>query len=292
MILNSTWQLYFENLETNEVSNSNLALFANATVVNEDFQGSDAIRCLTEDEDVVIMTVAPVTKNIKILHSPANLGGTRVRPDNKLVAMDGFGSTSTPVLLDESGMTSFVDLRTPSINNLTNLSSEEELRNSSNPNTGRKNFHHMTFVILPPFIAHHIITLDSREPETIFIRCKDLMLAYDERHAETVGFKKSIDECKNILAFLWSAAKGLIPATIFVTRGDDAETGKWNKRRHTNCIGQPSSQATSNTVSGVNDEIIQNLTHSIDNQTILFESLRQEKTGRKRGESKQVWRST
>ena len=107
------------------------------------------------------------------------------------------------------------------------------------------------------------------------------MNAYDESHADELGFKKSVDECKNILTYLWSTAKGLIPATIFVTGSDDSETSRWMSQRHNNCISSSSTTSNNSNNGGMNEEIIQSLTHSIDNQTILFESLRQDKQDEK-----------
>ena len=285
MNLANTWNLYFEQLETNDVSNSSLELFATATIVHDDFQAMEAIRSLTEDDDVVIMTVAPVTKNIKFFHSPSNLGGTRVRPENKIVAMDGFGTTARPVQLDEACLTATVDLRTPSGNSLKNLKSVEDIRTSTGPTSGRKNFQHLTFVILPPFLSNVIVTKETREPEEILVQCQELIKLHDEAHVDVTGFKKAADECKNILSFLWSATKGLIPSTIFVTGDDDPDTDKWGKRRHNNCITTQSQNLPNNNGSGFNDEIIQSLTHSIDNQTVLFESLRQEKQDEKEEKS-------
>ena len=281
MNLQTNWKNYFEKLDTNEVSNSNLHVFAKATAVHEDFQPSDSIKSLTEDEDIIIMTIAPVTKNVKFLHSPTNLGGTRIRPTNKLVALDGFGINATSVLIDETCATNTVDLRTPSGTNLKNMRATQDITNSVGPTGGNKNFQHLSYLILPPFIAHNLVDQESRDPVNIFIKCNHLIETYDRTNENVSGFKKAADECKNILPFLWSASKGLIPPTIFVTGSDDGEVEKWKSQRHNNCISHnsPSTNQTNN--NGVNDAIIQSLTYSIDNQTTLFENLRQEKQDEK-----------
>ena len=191
MNLHASWKLYFDNLETNSVSNQNLNIFTKATMITEDTTDSALIRSLTEDADSVIITVAPVTGKIKFLHSPTNLGGTRIRPENKLVALDGFGDKSIPVLIDEKCMTSTVDIRTPSFNSLRTLTTTEEIKNSSIPNTGQKNFNHASFVILPPFIVEHIVDQDTREPEELSVNCSALIEAHDQAHLSDTLYNKA-----------------------------------------------------------------------------------------------------
>ena len=210
------------NLDTNEISNKNLNVFARATTVTDEFDQSETIRSLTEDEDVIIMTVAPVTRKIKFLHSPCNLGGTRVRPDNKIVALDGFDDKATPVLIDEACLTTPVELRTPSVANLHAIKTVENIRNSSTLTSGRKNFHHLNFVILPPFLATKLIDLSTRDPEDIFVECISLIEEHDTTYASDEEYNKANNECRHILSFLWSASKSLIPSTIFVTANDDS----------------------------------------------------------------------
>ena len=52
-------------------------------------------------EEINTVTLAADANNkIMILHSPENFGGTRSRPDNKVVCMLGLGAHATYVLID------------------------------------------------------------------------------------------------------------------------------------------------------------------------------------------------
>jgi hypothetical protein len=46
---------------------------------------------MVEEIDTIILA-ADASRNIMILHSPTNFGGTRTCPDNKVACMFGLGS--------------------------------------------------------------------------------------------------------------------------------------------------------------------------------------------------------
>ena len=275
MNLATSWKNYFSSLDTNDTSNQNLDIFNRATSTTDDTTNQTMITSLTEDIDVTILTVAPVTRKIKVLHSPTNLGGTRIKPEDKIVALDGFETNSTPVILDNDCVTSKVELRTPAYSKMVNWDSIDDIKSSLSPTSGQINFKHMSFVILPPFMTDHILDLDTRDPMELLLTCKDLMRDFDRSNNDNSDFKKAVDNCKNLISFLWAASKSLIPQMIFVTACDDAEVSRWSLNRHNNCLHDISRAPLEN--EGVNNEVIQSLAHSIDTQTILFENMRQEK---------------
>ena len=72
------------------------------------------IKVFTEDRGTVFFT-ADNDKRLQVLHHPADLGGTRMRPKNKVVAMVGLGSHGTAVQLDAKQAVKSVDLRRPNL---------------------------------------------------------------------------------------------------------------------------------------------------------------------------------
>ena len=136
MHLLPTWNHYFENLESNLYSNQNLLVFASATILRDDTTDTDIIRTQTEDIDIIIMTVAPFTGNIKFLHSIRNLGGTRIRPKHKLVPLDGFGDDATPTIISAQALSGKLEIFTPSYNSIRTLSSISAIHNTTSPTTG------------------------------------------------------------------------------------------------------------------------------------------------------------
>ena len=282
MNLHTSWKQYFSNLDTNESSNKNLDIFTKATSVTDDFTDEVLIDVMTEDSDIVVLTVAPVTGKMKILHSPTNLGGTRVRPENKIVALDGLDSTAIPVLLDTTCISSTVEIRTPSFTRLRTWTTVDEVKASNTPTTGQKNFRHASFLILPPFITNHIVEVETRNPEELLILCNNLIEDHDKKHEDNPEFKSASEHCKHLITFLWAASKALIPATISVTGSDDNEVIRWNTNRHNCCVADSiHNRSNDQNRNGVNETMIQSLAHSIDNQTLLFENMRQEKQDEK-----------
>ena len=86
-----------------------------------------ALTQLTEDEDAIILGISPVTKNIKLFHSLTNLGGTRVRKDNKIVALEGFGPTATSILLNEDEILSPLEVKVPTYSQLKSVSRSRQV---------------------------------------------------------------------------------------------------------------------------------------------------------------------
>ena len=284
MDLKTSWKLYFSNLETNETSNRNLNVFSKATHITDDSTPTSIINALTDDIDIIIMIVAPVTRKIKLLHSPDNLGGTRIKPDNKFVALDGFTANATPIIIDESCITNTVELRTPAYTRMKTWQNIEDVTSSTAPTTGSINFKHASFVILPPFIANHIINIDTRDPDELLLNCKNLIDNHDNEFSNDPTFQKASDNCKHLLTFLWAASKNAIPPMIHVNGHDDQEVTRWNANRHSNYI-ENQIDTNPNNQNSMNEAVIQSLAHSIDNQTVLFENMRQEKQEEKEEKS-------
>ena len=85
-VYTNTWKMLFMGLESNVEIDKNLNVLATATMIDDSSIEAEMLRTLTEDPESILMTVAPVTGKMKFIYNTANLGGTRIRPKNKLVA--------------------------------------------------------------------------------------------------------------------------------------------------------------------------------------------------------------
>ena len=110
----NTWKSYFEELESNELGNSFLDSIAKATKMDDDKSEKEIISNICEDCDSIIHTASPILKKVKLYHSFANLGGTRVKPNNKIVALDGFGCQATAVRFEIDSVIKKLDFKVPS----------------------------------------------------------------------------------------------------------------------------------------------------------------------------------
>jgi len=79
------WKSFFSTLPANNDADRNLASFSEGTAADENNIEPCLFQSLVEAPNVLIVSVAPGTGNIKLLHSGTNLGGKRVRPSNKIV---------------------------------------------------------------------------------------------------------------------------------------------------------------------------------------------------------------
>ncbi len=83
MQTHSSWADWFINNESNDTGNRNLQAFSD--ILSSEDSNEAKLRALVEEIDTIILA-ADLNRNIMILHSPKNLGGTRSRPKTKSCA--------------------------------------------------------------------------------------------------------------------------------------------------------------------------------------------------------------
>ena len=289
MRLSDTWFDHFQTLPSNDDSNKALAALADATLVSEDTSDESIVRHLTEDENIIILFVAPVTKQIKLLHSPSKLGGTRLNPTTTLTALDGFERSAQPIIFDKTSLTQTMSFRTPTPTALRSITSSNDLSSSSASPNSRTVFKHTPFVILPPFLANALINQPLRTPTDIFLLSSQQITQFDEDHTDDDEYTDSAkDHCINILSFLWGAVKTIVPPITFIPGTDDIHTIAWCTSRHHACITPsttPSSDESESTSQPITTDIVQTLAYSINSQTEIFEKMRQDKQDSKNEKS-------
>ncbi len=96
MPTHTTWSNRFINHESNDASNRNLQAFSNS--LSSGASNAERLLSMAEEIDTVILA-ANARRNIMILHSPKDFGGTRTRPDNKVSCMFGLGSQAICILI-------------------------------------------------------------------------------------------------------------------------------------------------------------------------------------------------
>ena len=286
MNLSPNWTHYFEQLETNDELDRHLSVLSATSTVNAETDENDIIRLATEDPDIVIMTVSQITGDIKLLHSFRNLGGTRLRPSHKIVALDGFDTSSTPVIIGLKSITDTVEIRTPSYNSLRTLTTASAIEATTIPTNGNKNFTHTTFVILPPFLSLHVIKQESRDPHSLFLTCLETIEDFDELNIDDTSMNKATEHCRHVLSYLWAATKELIPSINMVPGHDDQYIKRWSNARHQMCISSTTVTNYNQNPQAISDEVVQSLAQSINTQSQLFETFRQEKSDEKEKSNK------
>ena len=278
MELSTTWSHYFKNLESLEETNKRMSVLSSASLYSEETDKIEAIRAFTEDEDLMIMVIAQVTNKVKILHSLKNLGGTRRKPTNKIVALDGFAEQAIPIMLSDESIAKKLTVRTPSLTRLRTFVTKQQISESTIITTGQQNFKSYPFAILPPFLALDIIDTEDREPESLFIQCQESIDKFDSEHENDASYESAKENCKHILSFLWAASKNLIDPIETVSATDDVETKRWCDIRHESYLLTAGNRLNNDPNNNqVSNEMLQSLSNSIQHQTDLFETFQREK---------------
>ena len=146
---------------------------------------NNKIEELCQNPRTPIMALAPVTGKIKIYYAFKNLGGTRVRNMNKIVALEGAGPRASPLFFPEEGILSTCNVRIPSVEDLTAARDSDTFRNLA-PATGarRVNFKQSNYCILPPFLAESILNTQERDPANLALILKSSVDDFDNRNRD------------------------------------------------------------------------------------------------------------
>ena len=110
--LSTSWKQHFASLPGNDDGDRNMRAFSVALVAGQ--TPAKKLKQLVDEVDSIIL-VADERNEISILHSISNLGGTRSRPENKIVALVGMGAHTTCVLLDWEKAVGDCQLVTPTL---------------------------------------------------------------------------------------------------------------------------------------------------------------------------------
>ena len=120
--LSNTWKQYFWELETNSNVNKNLEVCFSVTDAEKNGFEDNFIESTKEAKGAIDITIAPVTKKITLYHSFINLGGARLRPANKSIALSGFGLDAIGMSFNTSSFLDIIDLKTLSYTTLSLIS--------------------------------------------------------------------------------------------------------------------------------------------------------------------------
>ena len=148
LVTTNTWRNFIlEDPEAIE-ANRNPNLFLEGTKASS---SNDArLRELGQNPRTPIIAIAPVTGKMKLYFGFSNLGGTRTRQQNKMVAFEGIGPSATSLLFPEEGLTNLCNVRSPRVASLTAATDAETFRNLTPENGNRRLTLKQTgYIILP-----------------------------------------------------------------------------------------------------------------------------------------------
>ena len=110
MMLSATWKDYFTSLAANEMGNQNTAVYTTAWAMV--VPPATKLSTLTSDPDMILFA-ADTESTMITLHSFTNLGGSLLRPSNKVVCLTGSGHAGVPLIVDEKSATGECTFKAP-----------------------------------------------------------------------------------------------------------------------------------------------------------------------------------
>jgi hypothetical protein len=178
------------------------------------------LQALVEDIDTVILA-ADLNKNIMILHSPKNFGGTRSHPKNKVMCMLGVGPQATCVLLDLNSAFRDIQLIFPSVYNLRECKSAKDVANIPAPEAnGLDEFEGSAIFIPGPVLRNTIIALNTKNPFDLIPIISCAARRFDEEHKLKAT---AVTHADNLGAWLYDVKVGLVPKTRYSVNPDNTE---------------------------------------------------------------------
>ena len=101
-MLSTNWSTYFKSRPDNETGNHNTTVYSNAW--SPSTTHSSKLTLLTNDPNTIIFA-ADAEGTMTPLHSFTNLGGSFLRPNNKVICLTGSGRVGVVVIVDEQSAT-------------------------------------------------------------------------------------------------------------------------------------------------------------------------------------------
>ena len=209
-------------LPENEQGNRNISAFSLALQAGK--TRKEKLLSLTEDVDTVFL-IADDEKNIVILHSPHNFGGTRTRPTNKVAAMIGLGLTPIGVLINKKAALDDCKLVTPTIDEFELCATGINIAALACPaQSGQVTFPGSATFIPAPWLRESILNSETLDPfELIKIAMADAK-DFDDTHKDETDFDgKAINHAEDFSLWAFGVGKGLIKETRFRVNPDNKE---------------------------------------------------------------------
>ena len=268
----SSWKQFYASLPSNEVGNQNIGAFTAA--IDSQLSKKERRGKITEEINDVVLT-ADHSGKIQILHSLKIVGGTRLRPENKILALIGTGPNSVPVIVDEESLLVDCNIASPKIASFNECDTVDAIKQLVVPRTyARSNTRSSAtlagsaFFLVAPIIRDTILSAETTDPLEIILLLKTAAAEFDAAHSDDENVKdKATDHAEKLTYWLWGVANGKVNATKFSLSPEDGELQTHHTSRQTECIlGSVATSAAAHAASGT-DSVLAQLSEAMGYQT-------------------------
>jgi hypothetical protein len=217
----------------------------------------EKLRALGEDIDTVVLA-ADATRNIMILHSPKNFGGTRTRTESKVVGMIGLEAQATWVQINLVSALANCNIVVPTVHKLSACTIAQEVAVIPVPEeNGVVRFGGSAIFILAPALRNAILALNTQNPVELIPLMSATARAFDAAHANDVNMVcTAITHSDDLNAWLYGVKQGLINETKYSVIPEDNEVAQYYTSRHLHCIYHGAQRLAFGEGMAVNDNTI------------------------------------
>jgi len=260
----ATWLDWFINHTSNDAGNRNLQAFSD--ILSSESNGAEKLRSLVEEIDTVILA-ANANNNIMIMHSPKNLGGTRSRPDNKVVCMLGMGPQAVSVQVDLNSALADCNIIVPTVQELAECRTAQDVADIPAPNDiGLVGFEGSAIFIPGPVLRDAILNANTTNPSELIPIVSAAARVFDLEHAAETMNGNAVTHGDDLNAWLYGVRIGSITETRYTVLPDDQEISLFSIGRHRDCISRGGG-TTPNDPDPVNNvSVLQQLAAAISTQ--------------------------
>ena len=231
------------------------------------------VQNLKDNNDLVALTLDPISKEVLLVHRITQIGGTLFLPETRMVALNGFGSQASVVRLPTASklFDCVADIEAPaptSILKATTTAAFESLNPDLNEVERFRNF-----VLLPPCIASVIISSPSRRPQDLagVVLASSANAKTQLKGTPDFDASQHDDAAARMLSFLWCCLHDhLDPPCVGFSPSSEATT--WCARIHSEAIlpAAPSAPSLSSATSPTN-AVLTSLSQNMHQMTLNLE---------------------
>ena len=226
------------SLAANEMGNQNTAVYTTAWAMV--VPPATKLSTLTSDPDMILFA-ADTESTMITLHSFTNLGGSLLRPSNKVVCLTGSGHAGVPLIVDEKSATGECTFKAPSVDLTIAGKTPTELEGIADPTTTVQGDHEDYLgcnTFLPaPWLSNAILSSASNDPFELILVAITAAKTFDVEHDDDPAYLTSADShLRDFVAWAWGVKRGKVPSTSYRLGLTDAQLQTFQRDRHNKCI--------------------------------------------------------
>ena len=199
----------------------------------------ERIKALAEENDVIILLTNQL-KGISLIHSPTNLGGTRSRPENKIVALQCLSNDTGAILIDRISATKAIQVTVPKGEDILKCTTVADLENLTAPGSRTITNLDCTPCLFPaPYETDIILQSGTNDCFEFIPALVHGAKAFDKAKKDDSLIQKASEHVFHSIRWLWANGKGLIEATKYAIDNDDEQMKAYKKDLHEKYILPP-----------------------------------------------------